>query len=122
MSFIIFLCQRNSQLVLLRQKYIRTYINGPFFRVYTVSKGPGKSAQADQGLSFLLTESFNIENCIIGGSVGCRSGDQEIAGLTSTGSASFFHGDLIMKYFLRSFSPFSRFKKGSCKFLVKECA
>ena len=29
---------------------------------------------------------------------------------------------LIMKYFLRSFSPFRLFKKGSCQFLAKECA
>ena len=29
---------------------------------------------------------------------------------------------LIMKYFLRSFSPFRGFKKGSCQFLAKECA
>ena len=29
---------------------------------------------------------------------------------------------LIMKYFLRSFSPLSRFRKGSCQFLAKEWA
>ena len=29
---------------------------------------------------------------------------------------------LIMEYFLWSFSPFPWFKKGSCQFLVKECA
>ena len=29
---------------------------------------------------------------------------------------------LIMKYFLRSFSLFRCFKKGSCQFLAKECA
>ena len=29
---------------------------------------------------------------------------------------------LIVKYFLRSFSPFRWFKKGSCPFLAKECA
>ena len=29
---------------------------------------------------------------------------------------------LIMKYFLWSFSPYLRFKKGSCQFLAKECA
>ena len=32
---------------------------------------------------------------------------QEVMGLISTRSATFFHGDSIMKYFLRSFSPFS---------------
>ena len=50
------------------------------------------------------------------------TGDQEDAGSTPAGSATFFGGDLIMKYFLRSFSPFYSFKKGSCLFLVKECA
>ena len=34
----------------------------------------------------------------------------------------FLHADLIMKYFLGSFSPFHRCKKGSCQFLAKECA
>ena len=29
---------------------------------------------------------------------------------------------LIMKYFLRPFSSFRWFKKGSCQFLAKECA
>ena len=29
---------------------------------------------------------------------------------------------LIIKYFLRSFSPFHWFKKASCQFLAKECA
>ena len=32
--------------------------------------------------------------------------DQEVSGLTPAVSATFFRGDLIMKYFLRSFSPF----------------
>ena len=36
----------------------------------------------------------------------CPTGDQEVAGWTPSGSATFFHGDLTMKYFLRSFSPF----------------
>ena len=36
----------------------------------------------------------------------CPTGEQEVAGSTPAGSATFFHGDLIMKYFLRSFSPF----------------
>ena len=34
------------------------------------------------------------------------TGDQEVAGSTPAGSATFFRGDLIMKCFLRSFSPF----------------
>ena len=34
------------------------------------------------------------------------TGDQEVAGSTPTGLATFFYGDLIMKYFLQSFSPF----------------
>ena len=36
----------------------------------------------------------------------CPTGDQEVVGLTFTYSATFFCGDLIMKYFPRSFSPF----------------
>ena len=32
--------------------------------------------------------------------------DQKIAGSTPARWATFFRGDLIMKYFLRSFSPF----------------
>ena len=50
------------------------------------------------------------------------TGDQEVAGLIPVESATFFHGDLIMKHFLRSFSPFRWFKKGSCQFLAKVCA
>ena len=34
------------------------------------------------------------------------TGDQEVAGSTTAGSVTFFHGGLIMNYFLRSFSPF----------------
>ena len=34
-------------------------------------------------------------------------GDQEVAGSTPAESATFFRRDLIMKYFLRSFSPLS---------------
>ena len=33
------------------------------------------------------------------------TGDQEVVGSTPAGSATFFGGDLIMKYFLWSFSP-----------------
>ena len=50
------------------------------------------------------------------------TGDHKVAGSTPAGSATFFRGNLIMKYFLRSFSPFRWFKKGSCQFLAKECA
>ena len=42
------------------------------------------------------------------------TGDQEVGKMLSW--------RLIMKYFLRSFSPFRWFKKGSCQFLAKECA
>ena len=37
-------------------------------------------------------------------------------------SGTFFHGDLVMKTFLRPFSLFRRFKKSSCQLLAKECA
>ena len=33
-------------------------------------------------------------------------GDQDVAGSALAGLATFFRGYLIMKYFLRSFSPF----------------
>ena len=36
----------------------------------------------------------------------CLTGDQEVAGSTPAGLATFFLGDLIMKYFRQSFSPF----------------
>ena len=42
----------------------------------------------------------------LGGSDAHPTGDQEVVGSTPAGSATFFCGDLIMKYFLRSFSPF----------------
>ena len=38
------------------------------------------------------------------------------------GPATFFSWRLIMKYFLRSFSPVCWFKKGNCQCLAKECA
>ena len=50
------------------------------------------------------------------------TGDQEVAGSTPIGSATFFRRDLIMKYFLQSFSPFCCCKKGNYQFLAKECA
>ena len=50
------------------------------------------------------------------------TGNQEHAGLTSAEVGNILSWILIMKYFLRSFSPFCRFKKGSCQFLAEECA
>ena len=54
----------------------------------------------------------------LGGSVG----DQEVAGSSPAEVGNMNSWSLIMKYFLRSFSPFCWFKKGSCQFLAKECA
>ena len=48
--------------------------------------------------------------------------DQEVEGSTPAKVGNILSWRLIMKYFLRSFSPFRRFKKGSCQFLAKECA
>ena len=43
----------------------------------------------------------------LSGSTGCLpTGDQEVVGSILAGSATFFRGELIMKYFLLSFSPF----------------
>ena len=50
------------------------------------------------------------------------TGDQEVAGSTPAEIGNILSWRLIVKYFLRSFSPFSWFMKGSCQFLVKECA
>ena len=48
--------------------------------------------------------------------------DQEVAGSTPAEVGNILSWRLIMKYFLRSFSPFRWFKKGSCQFQAKECA
>ena len=50
------------------------------------------------------------------------TGDQEVVGLIPAEVGNILSWRLIMNYFLRSFSPFRWFKKGSCQFLVKECA
>ena len=46
-------------------------------------------------------------------------GDQEVAGSIPAMSATFFRGDLIIEYFLRSFSPFLWFKKAVVSFWQK---
>ena len=50
------------------------------------------------------------------------TGDQKVAGSTPAEVGNILSWRLIMKYFLRSFSPFCWFKKASCQFLAKECA
>ena len=50
------------------------------------------------------------------------TGDQEVAGSIPAEVGNILSWRLIMKYFLRSFSPFRWFKKDSCQFLAKECA
>ena len=50
------------------------------------------------------------------------TGDQEVAGSTPAEVGNILSWRLIMKYFLRSFSPFRWFKKDSCQFLAKDCA
>ena len=50
------------------------------------------------------------------------TGDQEVVGSTPTEVGYILSWKLITKYFLRSFSPFHWFKKGSCQFLAKKCA
>ena len=47
------------------------------------------------------------------------TGDQEVAGSTPAVVGNILSWRMIMKYFLRSFSPFRWFKKGSCQFLAK---
>ena len=47
---------------------------------------------------------------------------QEVAGSAPVEVGNILPWRLIVKYFLQSFSFFRWFKKGSCQFLVKECA
>ena len=51
-----------------------------------------------------------------------RPTGQEVAISIPAGSGSILPWIVIMKYFLRPFSPYCWFKKGSCQFLAKECA
>ena len=48
--------------------------------------------------------------------------EDQVAGSIPTESGNILLWRLIIKYSLRSFSLFLRFKKGSCQFLAKECA
>ena len=76
----------------------------------------------DHPLTRFLIQGFCTRwTASLGGSVGCswRPGGREFNPAEVSNILSW---RLIMKYFLRSFSPFRRFKKGSCQFLVKECA
>ena len=59
----------------------------------------------------------------LGGSVGCTS-DWWSGGFGfGPHRVGYIHyWRLVMKYFLWSFSPLRWFKKGSCQFLMKECA
>ena len=61
-------------------------------------------------------------HCLLGGSVGCTS-DWWSGGcrFDPRWDGKILSWRLIMKYFLRSFSPFRWFKKGSCQLLAKEC-
>ena len=47
------------------------------------------------------------------------TGDQEVAGSTPARSATFFRGDLIMKYFLGSFSAFGDSRRTVVSFFRK---
>ena len=49
------------------------------------------------------------------------TGDHEVAGsIPAAWSVNILSWRLIKKYFLRSFSPFRGFRKGSCQFLTRE--
>ena len=73
-----------------------------------------------------ITDMLNM--CIkkfdgLGSSVGCASNLWSGGcGFDPHWVGNILSWRLIVKYFLRSFSPFRWFKKGSCQFLVKECA
>ena len=47
------------------------------------------------------------------------TGDQLVAGSSPAGSAIFFCGDLIMKYFLQSYSPFAGSRRAIVSFWRK---
>ena len=65
---------------------------------------------------------INIKPALVAQLDAHPTGDQEVAGSTPAEVGNILSWRLIMKYFLRSFSPFRWFKKGSCQFLAKECA
>ena len=72
---------------------------------------------------YLFSYKVNIDMPALVAQLDARStGDQEIAGSIPAGYGNILSWRLIMKYYIRSFSPFHRFKKGSCQFLVKEGA
>ena len=51
------------------------------------------------------------------------TGDQEVAGLTPARLATFFLGDLVMKYNFYGHSlPFTDSRRAVCQCLAKECA
>ena len=51
-----------------------------------------------------------------------QTGYHEVAGSTPAEVGNILSWRLIVKYCLRSFSPFRWFKKGNYQFLAKECA
>ena len=80
------------------RQYIAEYTIANFFR-YPIRR-PALVAQLDTHLT----------------------GDQEVARSTPSEVGNILLWRLMMKYFLRSFSPFCWFKKGRCQFLAKECS
>ena len=81
-----------------------------------------KSAVFDQDLPYLL-DIYNLKTPASVAQLDARpTGDQEVADSIPAEVGNILSRRLIMKYFLRSFSPFRWFKKGSCQFLAKEFA
>ena len=60
-------------------------------------------------------------SALLAQSTACPTGVQEVMGSLTPGSSSM-SWRLIMKYFLRLFSPFRFLKKGNFQFLAKEYA
>ena len=73
-------------------------------------------------IQFLMEETIKAGPASVAQLDARPTGDQEVAGSTPAEVGNILSWRLIMKYFLRSFSPFRWFKKGSCQFLAKECA
>ena len=67
-----------------------------------------------------LMESINIDKVALAQMHVCSTGDQEVADSIPAGIRQHISWWLTMKYFIRSFTPFRWFKKGSCQFLAKK--
>ena len=72
---------------------------------------------------FIFSADIVLSIAGLGGAVGCASDWLSgVAGWIPVGSGNILSWRLILKYFLRLFSPCRCLKRGSFRFLAKECA